>query len=416
MYLYMVAELSAMYQVINVLTGLDGLAAIIVEAAVTVIYTSLGGFRVSFITDSIQGVLILLVILIGIIAVATQTQIDKSLIDSSGFLKASLLGWQLLYILPVAVLTNDFFISGFWMRTFASRTNKDLWIGVSLATVAVAFILTFIGSTGLLGAWSGVWPNDADPLGTTVFFELVATMPSWVIGILLIIMVALSTAVFDSLLSATVSTLSNDFFRNKLNIWFIRLGVVLLIFPVVVVALKAPNILQIFLISDLISSAIIPVLCIGLSDRCWWWRGFEVVVGSLGGIFTVFLFGLVYYGGDRDLAGQLLLLQSGLYNQDWSAFGAFVAAPVGGLLWGFAAFLFRVGFLWVKAKVTKTPFLALTKPIMRRRSVMHDNGLDSSPDQGSTVSPDKKPGDLLTGEEYYGLIEHSTVSKFFGSR
>jgi Na+/proline symporter len=39
LFLYMVAELSAMQQIVNVLTGLDGLPAIIVEAVVTTIYT-----------------------------------------------------------------------------------------------------------------------------------------------------------------------------------------------------------------------------------------------------------------------------------------------------------------------------------------------------------------------------------------
>ena len=103
--------------------------------------------------------------------------------------------------------------------------------------------------------------------------------------------VSLSTAAFDSFLSAMVSTGSNDRFRNKLNLWWIRLAVLLITFPVVVVALKSPDVLQIYLISDLVSANSIPVLIVGLSDAYYWWRGFEVVVGGLGGLFTVFLFG-----------------------------------------------------------------------------------------------------------------------------
>lgn len=74
-------------------------------------------------------------IFLGVISVGVETHIDRSLIEESGFLKSSLLGWQLIYILPVAVLTNDFFLSGFWMRTFAAKTDKDLWVGVSIASV-----------------------------------------------------------------------------------------------------------------------------------------------------------------------------------------------------------------------------------------------------------------------------------------
>jgi hypothetical protein len=120
-----------------------------------------------------------------------------------------------------------------------------------------------------------------------------------------------------------VSTGSNDMFRNKLNFWFIRAAVALVIVPVIVVALKSPSVLRIFLISDLVSASSIPVLVIGLSDRCWWWRGFEVVVGGLGGILSVFHFGLVYYDGNASMAGKLLILEGGLYAGDWSAFGEF---------------------------------------------------------------------------------------------
>jgi Na+/proline symporter len=322
MFLYMVAELSALQQIINILTGLDGLPAVIVECVVTTIYTSLGGFRISFITDNIQGVLILGLVVLCAIAVGVKTDIDRSLIEPSGLTKSSLLGWQLLYILPVAVLTNDFFLSPFWMRTFASKTDKDLWIGVSVATVAVLIILVLVGSTGLIAAWSGAWTGDSDE-GYLSFFLLLGQLPAWVVAFVLIMTVALSTAAFDSLQSAMVSTASNDLFRNKLGIWWIRGGVVLIIIPVIVLALKAPDILQIYLISDLVSASTIPVLLIGLSEKCWWWKGFEVVVGGLGGILTVFIFGTIYYG-DALLGAKLILLEGGLYADDWGAFGSFL--------------------------------------------------------------------------------------------
>ena len=281
---------------------------------------ALGGFRISFLTDNIQGAMVVGLIIIGVITVGVETNVDRSLVNSSGLLDASLLGWQLIYILPVAILTNDFFISGFWMRTFASKTDKDLVIGTSIATAVVACILTLVGAGGLLAAWTGAWPGDPPQDGSIAFFLLLAELPGWVVGIVLVMVVALSTAAFDSLQSSMVSTGSNDLFRNKLGIWWIRLVVVLVIFPVVAVALKSPSVLQIFLISDLVSSSAIPVLVIGLNDRCYWWRGFEVVVGGLGGFLTVFIFGTIYFGNAKDGA-NLLLLEGGLYAEDWSVFG-----------------------------------------------------------------------------------------------
>lgn len=321
MFLYMVAELSALQQIVTLLTGLNGLPVVIVECAVTTIYTSLGGFKVSFVTDNIQGAMVLGLIVLGVIAVGVETDIQRPLIEESGYLNSSLLGWQLVYILPVAILTNDFFLSGFWMRTFASRSDKDLWIGVSLASVGVLIILTLVGVAGLLAAWSGSWDMSDASTGSLSLFLLLEQLPAWVVGVVLVMTISLSCAAFDSFQSAMISTGSNDLFRNKLNIWVIRACVVAIIFPVVVVALRSPDILQIFLISDLVSAAVVPCLVLGLSERFYWYRGVDFVIGGLGGIFTIYLFGLVYYDGDNGKASRLLLLEGGLYADDWSAFG-----------------------------------------------------------------------------------------------
>ena len=266
------------------------------------------------------------------------------------------------------------------MRTFASKTDKDLYIGVGIATVAVTLILGLVGATGLLAAFTGAWPGNPPQEGSIAFFLLLEELPGWVVGIVIVMTVSLSTAAFDSLQSAMVSTGSNDLFRNKLNFWWIRLAVVLIIFPVVVVALKSPSVLQIYLISDLVSASSIPVLVIGLSEKCYWWRGFEVVIGGLGGLLTVFIFGTIYYG-DAQAGANLMLLEGGLYADDWSVFGtkkfspfskssstdiftgAFVAAPVGGLLWGLGAFALRISYQWIMAKTKGHKFDAFDRPL-----------------------------------------------------
>ncbi|CZR64112.1 uncharacterized protein PAC_14009 [Phialocephala subalpina] len=399
MFLYMVAELSALQQIMTALTGMDGLPMVIVECVVTTIYTSLGGFKISFITDNIQGAMVVALIIVATITVGVETKIDKSLIDSSGLTKPTLLGWQLLYILPVAVLTNDFFLSNFWIRTFASKTDKDLWIGVSIAAVVTLIILTLVGATGLIATWSGAFdPNNPDQDGSIAFFYLLEQLPAWTVGIVLVMVVSLSTAAFDSFQSAMVSTASNDLFRNKLNIWWVRGAVVLIIFPVVAIALKAPSILQIYLISDLVSASTIPVLVLGLNDRFYWWRGFEVVVGGLGGILTVFIFGTIYFGGALQGA-KLILLEQGLYGNDWSAFGAFVAAPFGGLLWGFGALGVRLTYQFFDAKVKGKRFDALDRPAYL------DNQVEGAPEYAAS--------DEIHSDPQEGLVTVDHKGKFF---
>ncbi|RKF56920.1 urea transport protein [Golovinomyces cichoracearum] len=361
MFLYMVAELSALHQIMNALTGIDGMRFVIVECIITTVYTAFGGFRISFVTDNIQGAMVIGLsilfsrniwlhtnkydkVFIATVTIGFETKIDQRLVDSSGLTDSSLLGWQLLYILPMAVLTNDFFLSNFWIRTFASKTDEELWIGVSIATMTVMIILTLVGTTGLIACWTGAF-DPSDPMldGSIAFFYLLKQLPAWIIGMILVMVVTLSTAAFDSLQSAMISTASNDFFRNRINVWWVRLSVLIVMIPVVVIALKAPSILRIYLISDLISSSTIPLLVLGLMDSMDFLHGYDIVAGGVGGIFSVFIFGVIYYGNIRQ-GIRLTLLEEGLYANDWSVFGAFVSAPLGGVFWGLGSSCVRKGY------------------------------------------------------------------------
>jgi hypothetical protein len=82
-----------------------------------------------------------------------------------------------------------------------------------------------------------------------------------------------------------------------------------------------------YLISDLVSAAIVPPILLGLIPALDFLSGFDVIVGGLGGLLTVFIFGTIYYGDAKQGAG-VLILQAGIYGTDWSTFGAFVAACV----------------------------------------------------------------------------------------
>ncbi|KAF8430075.1 urea transporter [Tirmania nivea] len=357
MFLYMVAELSALQQVIGTLAGIDGLPVIIVQVIVTTIYTSLGGFKVSFVTDNIQGVMICGLVIICSIAIGTSVKIDTSMIAPSGLMKPSLLGYQLIYTLFIGIICSDMFLSGFWMRTFASRTDKDLAIGVSIATFAVFVILALVGATGLIAVWSGI----PEP-GAMAFFLLMGNLPAWVVAFAIVMVVSLSCAVFDSLQSAMISTASEELFRNKLPLPWVRGMVVLVIVPVIVVAIKSPSILQIFLISNLAASAAVPSVFLGLSRKFYFIQGFEVVCGSLGGIFSVWVFGMIFYHGDANAARKLIILAS-LYAPDWSVFGTFLVAPVAGLLITFAVCALRLGVRYAVCKSRGERFDGFDRPM-----------------------------------------------------
>lgn len=373
MFLFMIGELSAIRGAIETLTGLDALAAVIVECVVTTIYTSFGGFRVSFITDNFQGALVVILVIICAAGMGTYIDIDTSEIGPSGLLKANKLGWQLVWILPVAIFTNDCFMAGFWLRTFASKTDKDLWIGCSIAAFVTFVICTLVGTTGFLGVWSGDL-TVGDDNGSNAFFILLAKMPAWLSAFVLIFVICLSTCTFDSLQSAMVSSISNDVFRNKLKMIWIRGLVVLVMIPCIVLAVKvADDILQIYLIADLVSAAIIPSVFLGLSNRYFWYlSGIDVMVGGLGSLLGVFVFGTVYYHSAKE-GGKLMLIWNGLYNsEDWGPFGAFTVTFCGGVIFALLFAALRIGLLYLYARITSTEFTALERREAEVDVVSHD--------------------------------------------
>lgn len=58
----------------------------------------------------------------------------------------------------------------------------------------------------------------------------------------------------------------------------------------------------------------------------------------------------------------MLLVWNGIYGGDWSAFGAFVAAPVGSVIAAAIILALRVSILKIHSISTGKPFTALTKP------------------------------------------------------
>jgi len=133
-----------------------------------------------------------LLIIICAVTVGTSVTIDAALIGPSGLLEQSKLGYQLIFILLVGIVFSDMFLSNFWMRAFASKTDKDLWIGCGLASLAVFAILLLVSSTGFIAAWAGVWTPGV--YGGLAFFLLLGKLPAWVVGFVVVMVVALSCA------------------------------------------------------------------------------------------------------------------------------------------------------------------------------------------------------------------------------
>lgn len=349
-FLSMVSELASLKECVETLTNVPGLPVLIVEAVVVSIYTSLGGFYVSFLTDNMQAITFLTLLVVCTIATGCTVEIDPKLVGPSGLLKANVLGWKLVYILVVAIVTNDVFVAGLWMRSFAAKTDRDLLIATTVGGFFLFAISALLGIPGLLAVWGRLVnpaDSDFDDVSQDSFYIVMGSLPSWVSGFVLVFCVMVSSSAFDSLQSALVSTVSNDIFRNKLRIEWVRVVVMAILVPTIVVSIKATNVLNIYLIVDILSSCVVPVLFLGLSQWFWFLTGFDICLSIVGGILGVFIFGTVYYQSAKQ-GGLLLIMNQGIYGDDWGAFGAFVAAPVCCVIGCVVGVVLRLVYYWIK--------------------------------------------------------------------
>lgn len=349
----MLVELNTYGSVVKLLGNVDPTVAAVVVALTTTIYTAYGGFRASLWTDNVNAVVIVVLMIMVGAAIGTKLDISHERIVESGLAKPHWLGATLWWVLPSALVSSQMINQGFWQRAFASKDDRTLFWSVLIASPILFAICFLVGMTGPLAQWAGLFngPTDSDD-GEDTFFYILATLPAWVQGCVLVLCGALSSSAYDTFQSAQISTIYGDLFCGKVNIWICRVILILINIPSVVLAVKNIDILEVFSVADLGAACVLPGPLLGLIPCLWFLNGFDVFIGACGGFFTVFLFGLVFYHGSVKKAGDLIGLPDGLYVEDYSVFGAFFAAPIGSILWTFAAFIFRAGCMWVVCRFT----------------------------------------------------------------
>ncbi|KAJ1965407.1 hypothetical protein GGI12_000799 [Dipsacomyces acuminosporus] len=342
--MYMVSELTTISSVFQMLTPLHPLTPAIIICVITTIYTAFGGVFASLMTDAIQCIMIAVLVIVAVIVVAVNVRPSREDIDRVGLVKPTKMGGELFVILTLAIAFSDMYHQGFWQRTFASRNDKDLRWAAFFGFWLVFVITALIGMAGPLAAWAGTWKADSGIPGSSAFFTVIASMDGWVSGLTLVLTVSLSCCAIDTCQTAMFASLY-DLVEQKINMWVVRAVVVLLNIPVIILAQKAPDILRVYLLADLLACATLLPVLFGLFRRLNFIHWTDALVGCFGGIIAVGAFGQAYLG-DRHTGWRLLLLEDGLYVSDERVLGAFCFAPVGS-----AVFCF--GFAAVRMGVTK---------------------------------------------------------------
>ena len=264
MFVFLCAEVTAVAMLINYISGTELWITSLITLVATLTYTLYGGLRASIFTDTIQLVviLVLLVISISYLSSYTGNQFSFSFINEKNphLLSISYIpNYTAGLTFFIAVAATNLFHQGNWQRVYAAKNDDVLKKSLILAFIIIIPIVSFMGFSGLvaISVDSSVRPD----LG--FFFLLLKDQTEFLSIIIVILGLSLTISTVDTLINAISSLIVVDgkavfkFNKNtdylKLSKYFI-IGLSIIAF---IVASKGFSILYLFLLADLFCCAFV---------------------------------------------------------------------------------------------------------------------------------------------------------------
>ena len=232
--------------------GVDYSVCVIIMAVLTGIYVIVGGYMATAINDFIQGI----IMLVGIVAVILAVLRDNGGLmeamrglaegENGGWEFASFLGPQPLFLLFVVLLTS----LGTWglpqmVGKFYAIKNED---SIKKGTIISTFFAIIVaGGCYFLGGFGRLYQVDVAANGfDAVIPTMLSTLPSLIIGVVIVLVLSASMSTLSSLVLTSGSTITLDFLApmakkemsEKKKMTIMRVFVVVFIVVSAVIAIK----------------------------------------------------------------------------------------------------------------------------------------------------------------------------------
>jgi len=340
---------------------------IVVVASVTLMYTVYGGLKVSIVTDQIQAIssLTLVLVICIYLAVVFRRPLPLPLpnegceVGGVPCLGPTLVGWTTLFVYPVSLTAATLYSEVFWQRVWASSDRRSLQLGAWTACAILVPVIFLFGFFGYLAMWSGLAGPDTDP-NILMFMIFNAALPedqatttttiNNAMGIVAIVMaVLMNESAVDSLQNGLTATFSSHFLKAESIVWT-RVIVVLINIPYIVVAMLNYSVLELFLLGNMLSTCGMLPLALGIAT--WrsetgklWLTENAFVAGVVGGILSVTAYGIGMNWDPTDVAASF---SNGAHyawvgnGYTWDYFLLAMLAPMAAMLVWMAC----AGLLW----------------------------------------------------------------------
>ena len=264
MFIFLCAEVTAVAMLINYISGTSLWITALIILTGTLTYTLYGGLRASIFTDTIQLLIILVLLLISVFYLNSFLG-EKFSLDFINKQNPQLLSNSYIpnytsgLTFFIAVAATNLFHQGNWQRVYAAKDNKVLKKSLIIAFLIIIPIVLFMGFNGLVAV--SINPKVIPDLG---FFSLILMDKNVFLSISIIILgVSLTISTVDTLINAISSLvivdakaifgLSNRTDYLKISKYFIIILSIISFF----IASKGFSVLYLFLLADLFCCAFV---------------------------------------------------------------------------------------------------------------------------------------------------------------
>ena len=280
MFVFVAAELTGISRALAVVAAVPQWQTAVLVGGFVLLYTSYGGLRASIVTDTVQAVLVLPLLLVAVGTVVVflggpgavvegVTDANPALLDP-GFVPGLQFGLALAFAILGAELINQ----TWWQRIYAGADGKTVARSFRRATLLNGAIVAVAALLGIVAVGHADVVTDLGSEGynadTAVFVLLQSALPEWlVLGVVLLALLLVLSSV-DSLFNALASLVTADLPRllDEPTGRTLTLGArgltVLVAVAAVAVSLEARSVLRLFFLADLLGAAVAVPLLAGL--------------------------------------------------------------------------------------------------------------------------------------------------------
>lgn len=293
MFVYLAAELTAIAQALQLIADVPLWTTATVVIVAVFLYTTYGGLKTTIVTDVFQFALIVPLLLICFGATITLlggfgsafAPVADTLPELLSF--SNLDGLRFGATLLIAVIAAELFNQANWQRVYACRDDVTVRRSFLGSALVILPMILLSGLLGMIAAGYGM-------VGPTSFFDLLNSLniPSWLLGAVILLAVALVMSSLDSLLNGISALFAADLLRldnRPERVLAISRGLTVAVgIPAVAIAAQGYSVLYLFFVADLLCAALLFPLLLSFYNR--YQTATNALVSSLCGLVVGILF------------------------------------------------------------------------------------------------------------------------------